>query len=251
MADRMGKRQPGVFCSDQENMPRGPPYELPNQSRLDSGADVIGQSSLLPRFSIQDNSYQNNSIFSEAYGKNMTPSSKPDAPMMHQEPSLYSLFEGNPWSPSLPASSDHSTPASQSPHSSNPSSLPSSPPTHSHGSMPFSNFGPIGTPDSRDRRANDRWKAEKTGVSGFGLDYLPSASTSSVPETNSWHQGAPTSTWAAQDMPMEDSSTVLLDSFKSIWSSSMMQPGPSALEQLLMQQKQKQQRGHGNMNPPH
>ena len=25
--------------------------------------------------------------------------------MMHQEPSLYSLFEGTPWSPSLPASS--------------------------------------------------------------------------------------------------------------------------------------------------
>uniref|UniRef100_A0A8C2F0V9 Nonsense-mediated mRNA decay factor n=1 Tax=Cyprinus carpio TaxID=7962 RepID=A0A8C2F0V9_CYPCA len=301
MGDRMGKRQPGVFCPDQENMSRGPPYEdnksspllppdllktladfeeeeellftkphdfyqalagplnsapgrnmfLPNQSRLDSGADVIGQSSLLPRFSIQENSYQNNSIFSEAYGKNMAPVSKPDIPMMHQEPSLYSLFEGTPWSPSLPASSDHSTPASQSPHSSNPSSLPSSPPTHSHGSLPFSNFGPIGTPDSRDRRGTDRWKADKTGVSGFGLDYLPSASSSSVPDANSWHQGAPTSSWAAQDMPMEDSSTVLLDSFKSIWSSSMMQPGPSALEQLLMQQKQKQQRGHGNMNPPH
>ncbi|XP_048018371.1 nonsense-mediated mRNA decay factor SMG7 isoform X1 [Megalobrama amblycephala] len=301
MGDRMGKRQPGVFCPDQENMPRGPPYEdnksspllppdllktladfeeeeellftkphdfyqalagplnsapgrnmfLPNPSRLDSGADVIGQSSLLPRFSIQESSYQNNSIFSEAYGKNMAPASKSDAPMMHQEPSLYSLFEGTPWSPSLPASSDHSTPASQSPHSSNPSSLPSSPPTHSHGSLPFSNFGPIGTPDSRDRRGNDRWKADKTGVSGFGLDYLPSASSSSVSENNSWHQGAPTSSWAAQDMPMEDSSTVLLDSFKSIWSSSMMQPGPSALEQLLMQQKQKQQRGHGNMNPPH
>ncbi|XP_026144040.1 protein SMG7-like isoform X1 [Carassius auratus] len=300
MGDRMSKRQPGVFCADQENMPRGPPYEdnksspllppdllktladfeeeeellftkphdfyqalagplnsapgrnmfLPNQSRLDSGADVIGQSSLLPRFSIQENSYQN-SIFSEAYGKNMAPVSKPDIPMMHQEPSLYSLFEGNPWSPSIPASSDHSTPASQSPHSSNPSSLPSSPPTHSHGSLPFSNFGPIGTPDSRDRRGTDRWKAEKTGVSGFGLDYLPSASSSSVTDTNSWHQGAQTSSWAAQDMPMEDSSTVLLDSFKSIWSSSMMQPGPSALEQLLMQQKQKQQRGHGNMNPPH
>ncbi|XP_051553265.1 nonsense-mediated mRNA decay factor SMG7-like isoform X4 [Myxocyprinus asiaticus] len=281
MGDRMGKRQPGVFCPDQDNMPRGSPYEdnksspllppdllktladfeeeeellftkphdfyhalpgplssapgrnifLPNQSRLDSGSDVIGQSSLLPRFSIQE-SYQNNSIFSEAYGKNMAPGSKPDTPMMHQEPSLYSLFEGTPWSPSLPASSDHSTPASQSPHSSNPSSLPSSPPTHSHSSLPFSNFGPIGTPDSRDRRGPDRWKAEKT-------------------ENNSWHQGAPTNSWAAQDMPMEDSSSVLLDSFKSIWSSSMMQPGPSALEQLLMQQKQKQQRGHSNMNPPH
>uniref|UniRef100_A0A8C2F3K5 Nonsense-mediated mRNA decay factor n=1 Tax=Cyprinus carpio TaxID=7962 RepID=A0A8C2F3K5_CYPCA len=238
MGDRMGKRQPGVFCPDQENMSRGPPYEV----------SILY---LLCLDSCSYNSYQNNSIFSEAYGKNMAPVSKPDIPMMHQEPSLYSLFEGTPWSPSLPASSDHSTPASQSPHSSNPSSLPSSPPTHSHGSLPFSNFGPIGTPDSRDRRGTDRWKADKTGVSGFGLDYLPSASSSSVPDANSWHQGAPTSSWAAQDMPMEDSSTVLLDSFKSIWSSSMMQPGPSALEQLLMQQKQKQQRGHGNMNPPH
>uniref|UniRef100_A0A8C2CDI0 Nonsense-mediated mRNA decay factor n=1 Tax=Cyprinus carpio TaxID=7962 RepID=A0A8C2CDI0_CYPCA len=297
MGDRMGKRQPGVFCPDQENMPRGPPYEDNKSSPLlppdllKTLADFEEEEELLftkPHdfyqalagplnsapgrnmfvlvakrpikyrstkksqncFCLQESSYQN-SIFSEAYGKNMAPASKPDVPMMHQEPSLYSLFEGTPWSPSLPASSDHSTPASQSPHSSNPSSLPSSPPTHSHSSLPISNFGPIGTPDSRDRRGNDRWKADKTGVSGFGLDYLPSASSSSVPDTNSWHQGAPTSSWAAQDMPMEDSSTVLLDSFKSIWSSSMMQPGPSALEQLLMQQKQKQQRGHGNMNPPH
>uniref|UniRef100_A0A8C0YF02 Nonsense-mediated mRNA decay factor n=1 Tax=Cyprinus carpio carpio TaxID=630221 RepID=A0A8C0YF02_CYPCA len=297
MGDRMGKRQPGVFCPDQENMPRGPPYEDNKSSPLlppdllKTLADFEEEEELLftkPHdfyqalagplnsapgrnmfvlvakrpikyrstkksqncFWLQESSYQN-SIFSEAYGKNMAPASKPDVPMMHQEPSLYSLFEGTPWSPSLPASSDHSTPASQSPHSSNPSSLPSSPPTHSHSSLPISNFGPIGTPDSRDRRGNDRWKADKTGVSGFGLDYLPSASSSSVPDTNSWHQGAPTSSWAAQDMPMEDSSTVLLDSFKSIWSSSMMQPGPSALEQLLMQQKQKQQRGHGNMNPPH
>ncbi|KAL2097853.1 hypothetical protein ACEWY4_007060 [Coilia grayii] len=253
IAERMNKRQPGVFCPDQESVPRGPPFELPNQSRMES-AEVMGQSSsLLPRsgFPIQENSYQNNSIFSEAYGKNMAPTPKPDVPMMYQEHSLYSLFEGNPWSPSLPASSDHSTPASQSPHSSNPSSLPSSPPTHSHPSLPFSNFGPIGTPDSRDRRATDRWKADKTGsVSGFGLDYLPAASSSTAPET-SWHQGGPTSSWATQDIPMEDSSNNLLDSLKSIWSSSMMQPGPSALEQLLMQQKQKQQRGHGPMNPPH
>ncbi|TRZ04236.1 hypothetical protein DNTS_029924 [Danionella cerebrum] len=228
MADRMGKRQPGVFCPEQENVPRGPQYEdnksspllppdllktladfeeeeellftkphdfyqalagplnsapgrnmfLPNQPRLDSGVDVMGPSSLLPRFSIQESSYQNNSIFSEAY--------------------------------------DHSTPASQSPHSSNPSSLPSSPPTHSHshGSLPFSNFGPIGTPDSRDRRGNDRWKTEKPGMSGFGLDYLPSSSSSTVPESHSWHQGAPTNSWAPQEMQMEDSSNVLLDSFK-------------------------------------
>uniref|UniRef100_A0A8C7W4T6 Nonsense-mediated mRNA decay factor n=1 Tax=Oncorhynchus mykiss TaxID=8022 RepID=A0A8C7W4T6_ONCMY len=254
VGERMGKRPPpGVFHPDQDNAPRGPPFE----SRMESGAEVMGQSSsLMPLsgFPIQESSYQN-SIFSQAYGKNMSPNPKPDAPMLHQEPSLYSLFEGTPWSPSLPASSDHSTPASQSPHSSNPSSLPSSPPTHNHGSIPFSNFGPIGTPDSRDRRMVDRWKLEKTGaVSGFGLDYLPAVSSSTdhrAPE-NSWHQGnAPSSSWAAQESPMEDSSTVLLDSLKSIWSSSMLQPGPSALEQLLMQQKQKQQRGHGTMNPPH
>uniref|UniRef100_A0A8C7J7D7 Nonsense-mediated mRNA decay factor n=1 Tax=Oncorhynchus kisutch TaxID=8019 RepID=A0A8C7J7D7_ONCKI len=253
VGERMGKRlPPGAFHPDQDNTPRGPPFE----SRMESGSEVMGQSSsLMPLsgFPIQESSYQNNSIFSQAYGKNMAPNPKTEAPMLHQEPSLYSLFEGTPWSPSLPASSDHSTPASQSPHSSNPSSLPSSPPTHNHGSIPFSNFGPIGTPDNRDRRMVDRWKVEKTlAVSGFGLDYLPSASSSSDHRTpeNSWHQGnTPSSSWAAQELPMEDSSTVLLDSLKSIWSSSMMQPGPSALEQLLMQQKQ--QRGRGTMNPPH
>ncbi|XP_075878245.1 nonsense-mediated mRNA decay factor SMG7 isoform X3 [Nelusetta ayraudi] len=230
----------------------GPNIFLTNQSRMDGGQDASGQSSsLLPLSGFPMQEFSQNSIFSQAYGKTQPPGSKPDAPMMHQEPSLYSLFEGTPWSPSLPASSDHSTPASQSPHSSNPSSLPSSPPTHSHGALPFSNFGPIGTPDSRDRRLVDRWKADKTGaVSALGLDYLPAAS-SAAPET-SWHQtGPPSNSWANQESPMEESSTVLLDSLKSIWSSSMMQPGPSALEQLLLQQKQKQQRGHGAMNPPH
>ncbi|KAI3374401.1 hypothetical protein L3Q82_005968 [Scortum barcoo] len=230
----------------------GPNIFLPNQTRMESGPEVVSQpSSLLPMSGFPMQEYNQNSIFSQAYGKNLPPSSKPDAPMMHQEPSLYSLFEGTPWSPSLPASSDHSTPASQSPHSSNPSSLPSSPPTHNHGAMPFSNFGPIGTPDSRDRRVVDRWKADKTGAtSGFGLDYLPAAASAS---DTSWHQATPTgSSWTNQESPMEESSsTVLLDSLKSIWSSSMMQPGPSALEQLLLQQKQKQQRGHGAMNPPH
>ncbi|XP_034468702.1 protein SMG7 isoform X1 [Hippoglossus hippoglossus] len=232
----------------------GPNMFLSNQTRMESGPEVISQSSsLLPISGFPMQEYNQNSIFSQAYGKTLPPSSKPDAPMMHQEPSLYSLFEGTPWSPSLPASSDHSTPASQSPHSSNPSSLPSSPPTHNHGAMPFSNFGPIGTPDSRDRRVVDRWKADKTGaVSGFGLDYLPAAASSAASDT-SWHQSGPTgSSWTNQESPMEESSsTVLLDSLKSIWSSSMMQPGPSALEQLLLQQKQKQQRGHGAMNPPH
>ncbi|XP_071347197.1 nonsense-mediated mRNA decay factor SMG7 isoform X5 [Trachinotus anak] len=256
MAERMKRPPPGGICSEQDASagPRGPPFELPNQTRMDSGPEVVSQSSSLlpmPGFPMQE--YNQNSIFSQAYGKNLPPSSKPDAPMVHQEPSLYSLFEGTPWSPSLPASSDHSTPASQSPHSSNPSSLPSSPPTHNHGAMPFSNFGPIGTPDSRDRRVVDRWKADKTGaVSGFGLDYLPAAASSAASDT-SWHQTGPTgSSWTNQESPMEESSsTVLLDSLKSIWSSSMMQPGPSALEQLLLQQKQKQQRGHGAMNPPH
>ncbi|XP_063741682.1 nonsense-mediated mRNA decay factor SMG7 isoform X2 [Eleginops maclovinus] len=228
----------------------GPNIFLPNQTRMESGPEVVTQSSsLLPISGFPMQEYNQNSIFSQAYGKNLPPSSKPDAPMMHQEPSLYSLFEGTPWSPSLPASSDHSTPASQSPHSSNPSSLPSSPPTHNHGAMPFSNFGPIGTPDSRDRRVVDRWKADKTGPgSGFGLDYLPTGASSG--SDSSWHQAPPPgSSWTNQESPMEESSTVLLDSLKSIWSSSMMQPGPSALEQLLLQQKQKQQRGA--MNPPH
>uniref|UniRef100_A0A3P8SEK5 Nonsense-mediated mRNA decay factor n=1 Tax=Amphiprion percula TaxID=161767 RepID=A0A3P8SEK5_AMPPE len=253
MADRMKRPPPSGMCSEQDG-PRGPPFELPNQTRMESGPEVVSQSSsLLPISGFPMQEYNQNSIFSQAYGKNLPPSSKPDTPMMHQEPSLYSLFEGTPWSPSLPASSDHSTPASQSPHSSNPSSLPSSPPTHNHGAMPFSNFGPIGTPDSRDRRVVDRWKADKTGaVSGFGLDYLPAAASSAASDT-SWHQAGSTgSSWTNQDSPMEESSsTVLLDSLKSIWSSSMMQPGPSALEQLLLQQKQKQQRGHGAMNPPH
>ncbi|XP_077361716.1 nonsense-mediated mRNA decay factor SMG7 isoform X2 [Festucalex cinctus] len=245
--DRM--KRPSAL--QQDAGPRGTPFELANHSRqTDGGPEALGQSSpLLPA-----QEYNQNSIFSQAYGKNVAASgSKRDAPMMHQETSLYSLFEWTPWSPSLPASSDHSTPASQSPHSSNPSSLPSSPPTHNHAAAaaaaPFSNFGPIGTPDSRERRALDRWKADKTGgVSGFGLDYLPAA----VPD-GGWHQAPPgASSWTNQDSPMEESSSsVLLDSFKSIWSSSMMQPGPSALEQLLLQQKQKQQRGHGAMNPPH
>nr|XP_012770953.1 protein SMG7 isoform X2 [Maylandia zebra] len=252
LADRMKRPSPGGICSEQDG-PRGPPFELPNQTRVDSGPEVISQSSSLlpiPGFPMQE--YNQNSIFSQAYGKNLPPSSKPDAPMVHQETSLYTLFEGTPWSPSLPASSDHSTPASQSPHSSNPSSLPSSPPTHNHGAMPFSNFGPIGTPDNRDRRGMDCWKASKSGaVGGFGLDYLPT--TASSASDSSWHQAGSTgSSWTNQDSPMEESSsTVLLDSLKSIWSSSMMQPGPSALEQLLLQQKQKQQRGHGAMNPPH
>ncbi|XP_041849340.1 protein SMG7 isoform X2 [Melanotaenia boesemani] len=256
MAERMKRPPPGGLCAEQEvpSGPRGPPFELSNQNRMESGPEVVGQSSSLlpvPGFPMQE--FNQNSIFSQAYGKNLPPSSKPDTPMMQQEPSLYSLFEGTPWSPSLPASSDHSTPASQSPHSSNPSSLPSSPPTHNHGAMPFSNFGPIGTPDSRDRRVMDRWKADKMGtVGGFGLDYLPAAASSTTSDT-SWHQAGSTgSSWSNQESPMEEaSSTVLLDSLKSIWSSSMMQPGPSALEQLLLQQKQKQQRGHGAMNPPH
>ncbi|KAJ3594796.1 hypothetical protein NHX12_004102 [Muraenolepis orangiensis] len=227
----LGKRPPsGAFCPEPDASsvpgPRGAPFE----TRMDGVSDMTGQSSsLLPlsSFPIQEN-FQNNSIFSQAYGNSLGPHPKMDTPMMHQEPSLYSLFEGTPWSPSLPASSDQSTPASQSPHSSNPSS----------------------TPDSRDRRLLDRWKTDKTGgVGGLGLDYLPSASVAPDP---SWHQAGPTSgSWTGQDTPMEDTSTVLLDSLKSIWSGSMMQPGPSALEQLLLQQKQKQQRAHGNMNPPH
>ncbi|XP_038613545.1 protein SMG7 isoform X4 [Tachyglossus aculeatus] len=248
--DRRGKRQPGVFRSEQEPVSRMP-FE---KSLLEKPSELMSHSSSflsLTGFSLNQERYPNNSMFNEVYGKNLNTSTKAELnpSMTHQETSLYSLFEGTPWSPSLPASSDHSTPASQSPHSSNPSSLPSSPPTHNHNSAPFSNFGPIGTPDNRDRRMADRWKTDKPAMGGFGFEYLPATSSSSE---SSWHQaGPPSGTWAGHGPSMEDSSAVLMESLKSIWSSSMVHPGPSALEQLLIQQKQKQQRGQGTMNPPH
>ncbi|XP_053460581.1 nonsense-mediated mRNA decay factor SMG7 isoform X4 [Nycticebus coucang] len=247
--DRRGKRSPGVFRPEQEPMPRMP-FE---KSLLEKPSELMSHSSSflsLTGFSLNQERYPNNSVFNEVYGKNLTTSSKAELSpsLAPQETSLYSLFEGTPWSPSLPASSDHSTPASQSPHSSNPSSLPSSPPTHNHNSVPFSNFGPIGTPDNRDRRTADRWKTDKPAMGGFGIDYLSATSSSE----SSWHQAStPSGTWTGHGPSMEDSSAVLMESLKSIWSSSMMRPGPSALEQLLMQQKQKQQRGQGTMNPPH
>ncbi|XP_073072981.1 nonsense-mediated mRNA decay factor SMG7 isoform X5 [Manis javanica] len=247
--DRRGKRPPGVFRPEQDPVPRMP-FE---KSLLEKPSELMSHSSSflsLTGFSLNQERYPNNSVFNEVYGKNLTTSSTAELnpPVAPQETSLYSLFEGTPWSPSLPASSDHSTPASQSPHSSNPSSLPSSPPTHNHNSVPFSNFGPIGTPDSRDRRTADRWKTDKPAMGGFGIDYLSATSASE----SSWHQAStPSGTWTGHGPSMEDSSAVLMESLKSIWSSSMMHPGPSALEQLLMQQKQKQQRGQGTMNPPH
>ncbi|XP_045392330.1 protein SMG7 isoform X2 [Lemur catta] len=247
--DRRGKRSPGVFRPEQDPMPRMP-FE---KSLLEKPSELMSHSSSflsLTGFSLNQERYPNNSMFNEVYGKNLTGSSKAELSpsVAPQETSLYSLFEGTPWSPSLPASSDHSTPASQSPHSSNPSSLPSSPPTHNHNSVPFSNFGPIGTPDNRDRRTADRWKTDKPAMGGFGIDYLSATSSSE----SSWHQAStPSGTWTGRGPSMEDSSAVLMESLKSIWSSSMMHPGPSALEQLLMQQKQKQQRGQGTMNPPH
>lgn len=51
--------------------------------------------------------HPSNSVFNEVYGKTLSSSSKGELPptMAPQETSLYSLFEGTPWSPSLPASS--------------------------------------------------------------------------------------------------------------------------------------------------
>ncbi|XP_077134519.1 nonsense-mediated mRNA decay factor SMG7 isoform X8 [Ranitomeya variabilis] len=220
--NQRGKRQPAGYRSGQDSLAR-----LPFEER-----------------------FPNNSIFNDVYSKSPCTKNEVCPPIGQQETSLYSLFEGKPWSPSLPASSDHSTPASQSPHSSNPSSLPSSPPTHNHTAQPFSNFGPIGTPDNRDRRGADRWKTDKPAMGGFGLDYL---SVTPSPE-NSWRQinnSSSANAWAAQGNAREDSSAALMESLKSIWSTTMMHPGPSALEQLLMQQKEKQQRGQGSFNPPH
>uniref|UniRef100_A0A8C5H371 Nonsense-mediated mRNA decay factor n=2 Tax=Gouania willdenowi TaxID=441366 RepID=A0A8C5H371_GOUWI len=237
------------------NTTPGPNLYQSNQNRMESGPEGVGQSSsLLPMSCFQMQEYSN---YSRAF-RNMLPNSKPECAAMHQDPSLYNLFGGNLWSPPLPASSDHSTPASQSPHSSNPSSLPSSPPN----TQPW-NHALLQLPDNRDHRGLDRWKGDKMGsTSGFGLDFLPTATQPTASDT-SWHprildQSAVRDSWANQESAMEESSSVLLDSFKSIWSSSMMQPGPSALEQLLQQQKQQQQQqrgggggGHSGTNPPH
>ncbi|XP_040841282.1 protein SMG7 isoform X2 [Ochotona curzoniae] len=248
-----------LFANPPELYPAllGPLASLPGRSLfkslLEKPSELMSHSSSflsLTGFSLNQERYPSSSVFNEVYGKNLTGSSKAElSPSLGpQETSLYSLFEGTPWSPSLPASSDQSTPASQSPHSSNPSSLPSSPPTHSHSSIPFSNFGPIGTPDNRERRTGDRWKTDKPAMGGFGIDYLSGPSSSE----SSWHQAStPGGPWPGPGPSVEDSSAVLMESLKSIWSSSMTRPGPSALEQLLMQQKQKQQRGQGAMNPPH
>uniref|UniRef100_A0A8C0ABP1 Nonsense-mediated mRNA decay factor n=1 Tax=Bos mutus grunniens TaxID=30521 RepID=A0A8C0ABP1_BOSMU len=198
----------------------GPLASLPGRSLfkslLEKPSELMSHSSSflsLTGFSLNQERYPNNSVFNEVYGKNLTTSSKAELnpSMAPQETSLYSLFEGTPWSPSLPASSDHSTPASQSPHSSNPSSLPSSPPTHNHNSVPFSNFGPIGTPDNRDRRTADRWKTDKPAMGGFGIDYLSATSSSE----SSWHQAStPSGSWTGHGPSMEDSSAVLMESLK-------------------------------------
>ncbi|XP_066885228.1 nonsense-mediated mRNA decay factor SMG7 isoform X10 [Kogia breviceps] len=214
--DRRGKRSPGVFRPEQDPVPRMP-FE---KSLLEKPSELMSHSSSflsLTGFSLNQERHPNNSVFNEVYGKNLTTSSKAELnpSMAPQETSLYSLFEGTPWSPSLPASSDHSTPASQSPHSSNPSSLPSSPPTHNHSSVPFSNFGPIGTPDNRDRRTADRWKTDKPAMGGFGIDYLSATSSSE----SSWHQASSSSgSWTGHGPSMEDSSAVLMESLKSVCS---------------------------------
>nr|XP_020754119.1 protein SMG7 isoform X3 [Odocoileus virginianus texanus] len=198
----------------------GPLASLPGRSLfkslLEKPSELMSHSSSflsLTGFSLNQERYPNNSVFNEVYGKNLTTTSKAELnpSVAPQETSLYSLFEGTPWSPSLPASSDHSTPASQSPHSSNPSSLPSSPPTHNHNSVPFSNFGPIGTPDNRDRRTADRWKTDKPAMGGFGIDYLSATSSSE----SSWHQAStPSGSWTGHGPSMEDSSAVLMESLK-------------------------------------
>ncbi|XP_069593856.1 nonsense-mediated mRNA decay factor SMG7 isoform X6 [Ranitomeya imitator] len=246
--NQRGKRQPAGYRSGQDSLAR-----LPFESLLEKPSELISQPPSflsLTGFSLSQERFPNNSVFNDVYSKSPCTKNEVCPPIGQQETSLYSLFEGKPWSPSLPASSDHSTPASQSPHSSNPSSLPSSPPTHNHTAQPFSNFGPIGTPDNRDRRGADRWKTDKPAMGGFGLDYL---SVTPSPE-NSWRQinnSSSANAWAAQGNAREDSSAALMESLKSIWSTTMMHPGPSALEQLLMQQKEKQQRGQGSFNPPH
>uniref|UniRef100_A0A8C9F5T9 Nonsense-mediated mRNA decay factor n=1 Tax=Pavo cristatus TaxID=9049 RepID=A0A8C9F5T9_PAVCR len=261
--ERRGKRQ-GVFRPEQDavsrltfedpkSSPLLPPDLLKSLAALEEEEELIFSNppDLYPALLGPLASLPGRSLFKSLLEKPSELMSQSSSFLSLSGFSLNQVRDDQSWKPlccsDLPL--NHSTPASQSPHSSNPSSLPSSPPTHNHNSVPFSNFGPIGTPDNRDRRIADRWKTDKPAMGGFGLDYLPATSSSSE---SSWHQSsAPSGTWAAQGPAMEDSSAVLMESLKSIWSSSMMHPGPSALEQLLMQQKQKQQRGQGAMNPPH
>lgn len=49
--------------------------------------------------------HPSHSVFNEVYGKSCSPKAELHPAMAPQETSLYSLFEGTPWSPSLPASS--------------------------------------------------------------------------------------------------------------------------------------------------
>uniref|UniRef100_A0A8C5H3D7 Nonsense-mediated mRNA decay factor n=1 Tax=Gouania willdenowi TaxID=441366 RepID=A0A8C5H3D7_GOUWI len=184
MAERMKRPPPGTMCPEQE-APAGPRvhffevvvlmHSLQNvmfyvimekTSCLHTSSISEDQTSWTGLFVLQE--YSN---YSRAF-RNMLPNSKPECAAMHQDPSLYNLFGGNLWSPPLPASSDHSTPASQSPHSSNPSSLPSSPPN----TQPW-NHALLQLPDNRDHRGLDRWKGDKMGTksvyrSFFGYSVL-------------------------------------------------------------------------------
>ncbi|NWI63522.1 SMG7 protein, partial [Todus mexicanus] len=103
--DRRGKRQ-GVFRPEQDAVSRMT-FE---KSLLEKPSELMSQSSSflsLSGFSLNQERYPNNSMFNEVYGKNMNTSTKTEVTpsVAHQETSLYSLFEGTPWSPSLPASS--------------------------------------------------------------------------------------------------------------------------------------------------
>lgn len=71
--------------------------------------------------------------------------------------------------PSLLLFNSHSTPASQSPHSSNPSSLPSSLNTQPQFCPLSPILDPLGLQDNRDRRTADRWKTDKPGESQSSL----------------------------------------------------------------------------------
>lgn len=208
--------------------------------------------------------FNQKSIFSQFYGKNLPPSSKPDTPMVQQEPSLYSLFEGTPWSPSLPASSgrcqlllmelwsvfpEHMLPSDwqitppppvSPPTPPTPAACPRPPPLTATEACPSPTLGPLvpqtaGTAGEQTAGRPTRvvslaltppelmlgggsWIMRSFyppgTVSGFGLDYLPTAPPSTAPDTT-WHQGGSTGSWTNQETPMEESSsTVLLDSLK-------------------------------------
>uniref|UniRef100_UPI00358EAEF9 nonsense-mediated mRNA decay factor SMG7 isoform X2 n=1 Tax=Myxine glutinosa TaxID=7769 RepID=UPI00358EAEF9 len=184
----------------------------------------------------QDVTSENRSVFSNG----QTPRAD-TMPALPHPSRTYTLFCDGAWSPSLATSSDQLIPTSQS---SLASLMDGSPP----GPSSYASFGPIGTPEGGERRTPGRWSttSKAPGAESVHDSFAwPPRSCSSGGQHTA---GLQTEVQAASCWSEMGASTNLADNLKALWGNSMMQPGPSALEQLLLQQKQKQQSGP---RPPH